>query len=522
MAVPAEMALSSAALLSLSQKNALKSAVSTATKKTKSTVRQPVFSPRDQFDRYMTEVKRTPIMSHQTLTEVARASYKARYEMLKILSEFPPCAEAVVEQFGHYSAMGFKYNGFLDSYGDQSVTAKDALAALNGELGQGKVEDTLAEEEALRRGLELLKGYWQAFRDADPRHRQSTGSLIRKRLSNSFLYCGFHHEEFARLCKIFEDNTFEVQRFADLFMSLATERRHMHILDRFTEEDLHAITANVPEENRRRFFIEASQLKHRLDSIGLSMRECLALRADYDDHKAERDRLNNSIVEANLLFAARQAINQRPHDDRLFDACQEANEGLIKAVNRFAYWKGYAFTTYACRWIDNFLQRNRQSTANSDFPVPISIVIRGTKINRVREQHGESRGARPLTASQVAEKVGCSRAQVDEVSVAFNALTNCEEVAMGIPCEHTSAHGMAETAELQSVVNNALLELTEQQRQVCILRWGIGGKDPMTLREISKTLGLSTERVRMIEGECLLELAQSPLIGKMYDLRPDA
>lgn len=480
--------------------------------------RQPVFSPKDQFNRYMADVKRTALMSPEKLTQVARESYKCRYGILKTLSQFPPCAEALVDQFREYDAMGFKLNGFVDSYGDQSVAAKDALAMLNKDLGKGKVEDSLSEEDSRRRGLEMLRAHWQAFKHADASVRQSATSPVRKRLSHTFLYFGLRHEEFTRLCNIFEETTFEIQRFADLFVSLATQSAHLHILDHFTDEDVQAITRVVPEQDRRRFFADATRLRQRLQDTGLSIRECIVLRSDYDHHKREMERLNNEIVEANLLLAARQAIRQRPHDDRLFDACQEANMGLLKAVNLFSYWKGYKFATYACQWINQRLQLNKQATVNSDFPVPVSIVNRGVKIHKAREQHGEHLGNRPLTAAQVAQEIGCTPSQVDEVAVAFSAVTNAEEVAVAVPCESTSASSLAEESEVQVIVREALSTLPEKKREICRLRWGIGTKEPLSLAEIGKVFQLSTERVRDIECEGLRFLSRCSYASRMREL----
>jgi len=484
--------------------------------------RRPVFNPRDQFDRYMADVKRTELMSPSTLIMVARQSYQARYEIYKTLSQFPPCADAVVEQFECYEREGFQLSGFIDSYGDQSVEAKDALAMLNERLGQGKVENSLEEEESRRRGLEMLRAHWQLYKDADPAMRANRNSMVRKRLSHTFLYFGFRYAEFERLCRIFEDVTFEVQRFADLFVALVPDTAFLHILDRFTDDDVQAIMHKINGPDQQRFYRDASRLRQRLQDIGLSIRECIELRSDYEYHKKEIDRLNNSIVEANLLLSASRAIRQRPHDDRLFDTCQEANEGLITAVNRFSYWKGYKFATYACRWIDQRLQRNRQHTVNSDFPVPISIVNRGFKINQVREKHGESAGARPLTAAQVAKRVGCSREQVDEVTVAFNALSHSEELAMAIPCEQTSASSLAELSEVQTIVRKALELLPDKKkREVCRLRWGIGDFEPLSLSEVGKVMGLSTERVRNIESECMKALSRCTLSGQMRELIAD-
>ena len=514
MAALAEIASSGAAQQPSSQSQSFDAALAANTQH----FRRPTSDPRDQFDRYMADVKKTALMSPETLTQVARDSYASRYGMLKAMSNFPPCAEAVVKQFQHYQSRGFKLNGFLDSYGDQSVAAKDVLARLNESHGQGKVEDALIEEETRRRGLETLSGHWCAFRDADPAIRSSTNSTVHRRLSHTFLYLGFRYDEFLRLCKIFEDVTCEIQRFADLFVSLATNSEHLHILDQCSEADIHAIMLKVPTENKQRFYREATSLLNRLRNIGLSMRQCIELRADYDFHKSEMKRLNNRIVESNLLLAAREALRQRPADDRLFDACQEANEGLISAVNRFAYWKGYRFATYACTWIKQRVQRNHQHTINSDFPVPISIVNRRTKIHRVREAHGEYAGERPLTAKQIADKVGCTREQVDEASVAFNAVTNSEEVTASISSELRPATVLAEQLEMAEVIQEALGRLPDIKAEVCKLRWGLEGTGPLSLREIGTVLNLSTERVRNIETEALRKLANCQLAGRMREL----
>lgn len=475
-------------------------------------------NPRDLFDRYMADVKKTALLPADELKAIARESYRAKYEILKVLSDFPPCAEALAEQYHYHREKGFQMGNFLDSYGDQSLQAKDALAEANERLGKDAVEDAIEDEELRYQALKTFSAYVGIYQNAEPHVRRSSCSAVRKHISSTFRFFGLRHDEFVRQCKIFEDITYEVQRFADMLIEMATCKDHLTILDKLTEDDIDRIARRIRCEDRQRFHVEATRLCRRLDAIGLSLRECTTLRSDYQHHKTIMETQNNRIVEANLLLAAREAIRQRPEDDRLFDVCQEANEGLMQAAMRFAYWKGFAFSTYACQWIGQRLGREKARTHNSDFPIPFSIATRAAKICKIREEHGEYMGEQPLSVSEIAKKANCTVAQVDEVSVAYNALTNCEMVAAAVPCDSGDASTFAEQENLKAVVHKALARMPQPKQDICRQRWGIGSTKTMTLQQLASEYDLTIERVRKIEMEGLKFLRSCSYSDSMREL----
>ena len=514
MAAQVELALQPAAQLPSQHTQSLEEAIESVSR----TGTSPARGPRELFDRYMADVKKTALLSPEKLNAIAREAYIARYKVLKTLSLFPPCSSALIEQFQFHRDKGFTLGNFLTGYGDQSVEAKDALAQFNKDLGKDVADDTIEDEELLDLALNNLAAYSKVYKNAEPHVRRSPNSAIRKKISETYRYIGLRYAEYERHCDLFEQLTHEVQRFADFFLSLATQPEHLGLLDRFSEADINKVATKVPCESRRQFHIEATRLRLLLDDIGLSIRECLELRADYDFHRAEQERAVNEIIKSNLLLSARQAIRQRPEDDRLFDTCQEANEGLIIAAYRYDYWKGFAFSTYACHWINQRLGREKNRTINSDFAVPVSIATRATKIFRLREKAGEYHGAPQLTAAQIASKVNCTVAQVDEAQTAYNAITNCEELYTSIPCHKTDASCVAQHADMKKVVREALDTLPGNKREICKLRWGIDTKAPMTLAQLSERFDITVERVRLIEHEGLAFLRKCSYSDDLRDL----
>ncbi|MEI2419397.1 sigma factor, partial [Arthrospira platensis SPKY2] len=141
--------------------------------------------------------------------------------------------------------------------------------------------------------------------------------------------------------------------------------------------------------------------------------EVLRLRERYDHHKAKRNELVNTIVQSNLLLAARETLKQKPSDDRLFDLCQEANFGLMIAADRFSYWRDLAFSTYAVFWIRQRLIRDRDHNANPAFSIPCSVANRVKKVlqtrTRLQEETGET-----VSSARIAAELGITRALVDE------------------------------------------------------------------------------------------------------------
>ncbi|MGW0608424.1 RNA polymerase sigma factor [Streptomyces sp. NPDC002640] len=266
---------------------------------------------------------------------------------------------------------------------------------------------------------------------------------------------------------------------------------------------------------------EEVDLARRVEA-GLFAEEKLSRTPDLDSRLAhDLDRLvvrgrlaKRRLIEANLRLVVSVAKRYVGRGLTMLDLVQEGNLGLIRAVEKFDYARGYKFSTYATWWIRQAMSRALADQART-IRVPVHVVELINRVVRVQRRMLQERGSEP-TAEEVGAHLDLTGDRVREVlrlaqePVSLHAPVGEEEdVALGDLIEDGDAVSPVETASfilLRQHLDAVLSTLNERERRVVQLRYGLMDGRPRTLEEIGRIFGVTRERIRQIESKTLSKL----------------
>jgi len=505
----------------------------------------------DPVRMYMREMGTVELLTREGEIAIAKRIEEGLTQVQNALASFPWSIQLLLEAYDQHREgrrrMSEVVAGFADFEAAAELAAAEAEAAAaeagidpDAEADDDEDDDAGDEEETetvsgpdpaeVARRMELLREHYGKFQAGHAKHGAEHRTTVRARdaMADEFLKL--------KLPAVIIDE--QVKKLREVVNRVRAHERRIH--------DILVHKVKMPRKDFLRAFPTQETNTDFVDSL-LRKRQKWAptLREYKDDVLSEQDGLlqvekalyltipelkdinramsigeakarkaKKEMVEANLRLVISIAKKYTNRGLQFLDLIQEGNIGLMKAVDKFEYRRGYKFSTYATWWIRQAITRSIADQART-IRIPVHMIETINKLNRISRQMLQEMGREP-TPEELAEKMEMPEDKIRKVmKIAKEPISmetpigDDEDSHLGDFIEDTSVESPLETATetgLRETVHDVLASLTPREAKVLRMRFGIDMNTDHTLEEVGKQFDVTRERIRQIEAKALRKL----------------
>jgi RNA polymerase primary sigma factor len=497
----------------------------------------------DPVRMYMREMGTVELLTREGEIVIAKRIEDGLNQVIVALASFPESTATLLRAFERVEAGDMRLNdlisGFVDPNADeQAATMEDALSPPPDDDGvddddddaETPIADTGPDpEEARRVFAEMEKTYSQLQKAIEKGgSNQARIEKLRTQLEQQFVMLKL-------VPRIVEILTANLRRTIDRIrthersiMNICINHAGMPRKDFITsfpdnETDLNWIDRQIKGNHKysaqlAQYRDEIQRIQHKLNSIQdeahLSIAEIKDINRRMSIGEAKARRAKKEMVEANLRLVISIAKKYTNRGLQFLDLIQEGNIGLMKAVDKFEYRRGYKFSTYATWWIRQAITRSIADQART-IRIPVHMIETINKLNRISRQMLQEIGREP-TPEELAERMDMPEDKVRKVlKIAKEPISmetpigDDEDSHLGDFIEDTNIASPIDSASMEGLkeaTQDVLAGLTPREAKVLRMRFGIDMNTDHTLEEVGKQFDVTRERIRQIEAKALRKL----------------
>lgn len=505
----------------------------------------------DPVRMYMREMGTVELLTREGEIRIAKRIEEGIYQVLKSLAHYPETVQLVLEDYERFLAEEIRLNEIISGFADvdeEIAPATNIGSMLDEEQQEDILLDVDEEDEDGEGGIsdvddgpnpEQAKAYFDELREAfdkamkalkeHGRTNKKTVELLDS-MSDSFLKLKLTSRQVDKLTRHFRQLRNHIREFERSIMRLCIEKARIPrklFIDTFPgqETDLSWLETIISKHAKKldlerieEYRDEILRLQSKLASFeieyGLTISEIKDINRKMSIGEAKARRAKKEMVEANLRLVISIAKKYTNRGLQFLDLIQEGNIGLMKAVDKFEYRRGYKFSTYATWWIRQAITRSIADQART-IRIPVHMIETINKLNRISRQILQETG-REATPEELAEKMELSEDKIRKVlKIAKEPISmetpvgDDDDSHLGDFIEDNNIESpidMATAEGLREATLEILETLTPREAKVLRMRFGIEMNTDHTLEEVGKQFDVTRERIRQIEAKALRKL----------------